>query len=38
MLDELQACVAKHFDISVEHSTFQIEPADHPVHEHASHS
>lgn len=38
MLDELQACVAKHFDISVEHSTFQIEPADRPVHEHASHS
>jgi cobalt-zinc-cadmium efflux system protein len=38
MLDELQACVARHFDISVEHSTFQIEPAAHPAHEHASHS
>ncbi|HYI32637.1 MAG TPA: cation diffusion facilitator family transporter [Glaciibacter sp.] len=38
MLDELQACVARHFDISVEHSTFQIEPAAHPAHEHSSHS
>lgn len=38
MLDELQACVAEHFDISVEHSTFQIEPATHPDHEHASHT
>ncbi len=37
MLDELQACVAEHFDVSVEHSTFQIEPATHPDHEHASH-
>ena len=29
ILAELQRCVAEHFDISVEHSTFQIEPAAH---------
>ncbi|MCP2049302.1 UNVERIFIED_ORG: cobalt-zinc-cadmium efflux system protein [Paenarthrobacter nicotinovorans] len=29
ILSELQACLAQHFDISVEHSTFQIEPASH---------
>lgn len=26
MLADLQACVADHFDVSVEHSTFQLEP------------
>ncbi|MET0716686.1 MAG: hypothetical protein ABWY57_17455 [Mycetocola sp.] len=35
-LDELQACVAKNFDVSV-HSTFQIEAADHTEHEHSTH-
>jgi cobalt-zinc-cadmium efflux system protein len=31
LLDELQSCVAGHFD--VEHSTFQLEPAGHADHE-----
>ena len=31
LLDELQSCVAGHFD--VEHSTFQLEPAGHAAHE-----
>jgi cobalt-zinc-cadmium efflux system protein len=31
VLDELQACLAGHFD--VEHSTFQLEPAGHADHE-----
>lgn len=31
VLDELQACLAGHFD--VEHSTFQLEPATHVEHE-----
>ena len=29
ILADLQSCVAEHFDVSVEHSTFQIEPAAH---------
>jgi cobalt-zinc-cadmium efflux system protein len=37
VLDELQACVAEHFPISVEHSTFQLEPASHQQHEHTPH-
>jgi cobalt-zinc-cadmium efflux system protein len=35
LLDELQACLAGHFD--VEHSTFQLEPAGHSDHEVAAH-
>jgi cobalt-zinc-cadmium efflux system protein len=35
LLDELQQCLAGHFD--VEHSTFQFEPASHAAHEHAAH-
>lgn len=35
MLDELQRCLAGHFD--VEHSTFQFEPAAHADHEHPTH-
>lgn len=35
VLDQMQACLAGHFD--VEHSTFQLEPAGHIDHEHASH-
>ncbi|MDP9399173.1 MAG: cation diffusion facilitator family transporter [Actinomycetota bacterium] len=35
LIDELQACLAGHFD--VEHSTFQLEPASHADHEHATH-
>ena len=37
MLDELQTCVAGHFGISVEHSTFQLEPVSHADHEAALH-
>lgn len=35
MLDQLQACLAGHFD--VEHSTFQLEPAGHASHEEGTH-
>jgi cobalt-zinc-cadmium efflux system protein len=35
LLDELQQCLAGHFD--VEHSTFQFEPASHAAHEHTGH-
>lgn len=35
ILDELQACLADHFD--VEHSTFQIEELSHEDHEHKTH-
>lgn len=35
-LDELQECLAGHFD--VEHSTFQFEPNTHAEHEHAAHA
>lgn len=37
LLDEMQACVAEHFDVPIEHSTFQIEPPrhqDHEIHRH----
>ena len=27
ILDELQACVAEHFSVAIEHSTFQLERA-----------
>jgi cobalt-zinc-cadmium efflux system protein len=36
LLDELQQCLAGHFD--VEHSTFQFEPLGHAAHEHAAHA
>jgi cobalt-zinc-cadmium efflux system protein len=35
LLDQLQQCLAGHFD--VEHSTFQFEPASHADHEHVTH-
>ncbi|MDQ6753566.1 MAG: cation diffusion facilitator family transporter [Actinomycetota bacterium] len=38
MLDQLQQCVAGHFEVSIEHSTFQLEPASHTRHEHGVHS
>jgi cobalt-zinc-cadmium efflux system protein len=38
MLDELQACVAEHFPVAVEHSTFQLEPASHEAHESHTHA
>lgn len=37
VLDALQACVAQHFPVSVEHSTFQLEPPSHRTHEHGAH-
>ena len=33
ILDQLQRCVADHFPVSFEHSTFQLEPAVHAEHE-----
>jgi cobalt-zinc-cadmium efflux system protein len=36
LLDQLQQCLAGHFD--VEHSTVQFEPASHAAHEHAVHA
>jgi cobalt-zinc-cadmium efflux system protein len=38
LLDELQACVAEHFSIAIEHSTFQLERAVHGDHEHETHA
>ncbi|GAA2027347.1 cation diffusion facilitator family transporter [Pseudokineococcus marinus] len=38
MLDALQACVAEHFTVSIEHSTFQLEPRTHHRHEAPSHA
>ncbi|ANH36785.1 Cobalt-zinc-cadmium resistance protein CzcD [Nocardioides dokdonensis FR1436] len=37
VLRELQACVAEHFEVSIEHSTFQIEPEGHAETEHTHH-
>ena len=37
MLDDLQKCVAEHFDVQIEHSTFQLELAEHGKHEHPTH-
>jgi cobalt-zinc-cadmium efflux system protein len=36
LLDELQQCLAGHFDVA--HSTFQFEPLGHIAHEHAAHA
>ncbi|CAA9312370.1 MAG: Cobalt-zinc-cadmium resistance protein CzcD [uncultured Friedmanniella sp.] len=38
MLDAVQRCVADHFPVSIEHSTFQFEPLSHVEHEHATHA
>ena len=37
MLDQLQTCLASHFPVSIEHSTFQLEPVTHADHETAAH-
>lgn len=37
MLDALQECVAEHFDVSIVHSTFQLEPQGHLEHEPGQH-
>lgn len=36
-IDELQHCVAEHFDVQIEHSTFQIERRAHAEHEFKTH-
>lgn len=38
LLDQLQDCVRQHFQVSVEHSTFQLEPAAHGDHEGETHA
>lgn len=38
LLDQLQECVATHFKVSVEHSTFQLEPPAHSSHENPTHA
>lgn len=38
MVDDLQKCVAEHFEVSIEHSTFQLERAAHGEHEHHPHA
>jgi len=37
MIDELQLCVAEHFDVQIEHSTFQLERSAHAEHEYETH-
>lgn len=37
-LDELRECVGSHFAVSVEHSTFQLEPAGYPDREQLPHA
>lgn len=38
MIDDLQKCVAEHFEVQIEHSTFQLERAAHANHEHTTHA
>lgn len=38
VLDALQACVAEHFAVRLEHSTFQLEPPAHAGHEAGAHA
>ena len=38
ILDQLQSCVADHFAIAIDHSTFQLESAGHSDHEHSLHT
>ncbi len=33
VLDQLQECVSEHFEVGIDHCTFQIEPLDHVPHE-----
>jgi cobalt-zinc-cadmium efflux system protein len=37
ILDRLQACVAEHFPVAVQHATFQLEPVGHSGHESGTH-
>jgi len=38
LLSRLQDCVASHFAVSIEHSTFQLESVAHPGDEHGAHA
>jgi len=38
MLQDLQDCVAEHFTVSIEHSTFQLEPVSHATGERRAHA
>ncbi len=38
ILDALQACVAEHFPVPLEHATFQVEPPGHAEHESHTHA
>ena len=38
MIDDLQKCVAEHFEVQIEHSTFQLERMVHIEHEHPTHA
>jgi cobalt-zinc-cadmium efflux system protein len=38
VLDQLQACLAEHFSVSIAHSTFQLEMSAHASHEAAAHT
>lgn len=38
ILRELRSCVADHFPVSIEHATFQLEPASHAGDEHGAHA
>jgi len=38
IIDDLQRCVAEHFEVQIEHSTFQLERAAHAEHEHVTHA
>ncbi|MHB1235567.1 MAG: cation diffusion facilitator family transporter [Microbacteriaceae bacterium] len=38
IVDELQKCVAEHFAVAIEHSTFQLERAIHTGHENRAHA
>lgn len=37
LLEQLQSCVAEHFPVQIEHSTFQLEMASHGDQEHPTH-
>jgi cobalt-zinc-cadmium efflux system protein len=38
MIDDLQKCVAEHFEVQIEHSTFQLERMAHTEHEYRTHA
>lgn len=38
IIDNLQKCVAEHFEVQIQHSTFQLERMAHVDHEHVTHA